>query len=139
MDHEAVLQRLREEEERTAIGWAGARGQEDQAAAIRELLERERSEPHSSITVKISMEDRHMRPVFVTLCRRYGLKPYREPRQRRSTYMLKGPETFVQEVLLPLFNACEEIVRVEVNRWLLGLMASFNEESTDHRSAPPSP
>ncbi len=33
------------------------------------------------------------------LCRRYGLKPYRYHRQRRTTVMVRAPRRFLDEVL----------------------------------------
>jgi len=87
MDLDGLLRRLREEEERTAVGWAGALGEEDPAAALREVLRQERSRPHATIKAKVRMEDPQARLLFVTLCKRYGLRVYRGPRQRRGTYM----------------------------------------------------
>jgi hypothetical protein len=41
----------------------------------------------------------------VALCRRYELKPYREPRQRSSTILLRAPQAFHQNTLWPEFEA----------------------------------
>lgn len=126
MDREALLQRLREAEERMATGWTGARGQTDPAGALRALLETERSGPHESVEVTVRLHERHMRVVFMTLCRRYGLEPYREPRQRRTSFNLKAPATFLEKVFWPLFNTCEQLIRQEVDRWVMDLIAELN-------------
>lgn len=126
MDREALLRGLREAEERMAVGWAGARGQRDAAAALREVLEKERSGPHESVEVTVRLHERHMRLVFMTLCRRYGLEPYREPRQRRTSFNLKAPATFLDKVFWPLFKTCEEMVRREVDKWVIDLIHEFN-------------
>ena len=126
MDREGLLRQLREAEERMAIGWVGARGQADAALALRELLKEERSRPHESVEVTVRLHERHMRLVFVTLCRRYGLEPCREPRQRLTSFNLKAPATFLEKVFWPLFNTCEELVRKEVDRWMIDLIAEFN-------------
>jgi hypothetical protein len=39
----------------------------------------------------------------VALCRRYGLKPYRYPRQKRTTVMVRIPRGFHDKVLWPEF------------------------------------
>ena len=47
------------------------------------------------------IRDRHL---FVALCRRYGLKPYRYRRQRRTTVMVRAPRRFIEQVLWPEFR-----------------------------------
>jgi len=128
MDREAVLRELREAEERVAVGWTGARGQADPPGALRELLDKERSSPGASVQVRARMEGPLMSAIFLSLCRRYGLEPYRNPGQKKTTYMLEGPETFVQEVFWPLFNACDAIIRKPAHRWVAGVLADFGDE-----------
>ncbi|MFL9828176.1 hypothetical protein ABTU92_25370, partial [Rhodoplanes sp. SY1] len=41
--------------------------------------------------------------LFIALCRRYGLKPFRYRRQRRNTVMVRVPQGFVDQVLWPEF------------------------------------
>ncbi len=49
------------------------------------------------IEMKFSLPDAWSRQLFVALSRRYGLKPYRYPRQRRTTVVLSAPERFISE------------------------------------------
>src|ERR1700722_3491498 len=42
--------------------------------------------------------------LFLALCRRYGLKPYREPGRRYSTVQLRAPRTFHDRTLWPEFQ-----------------------------------
>jgi hypothetical protein len=70
--------------------------------------------------------DRWHRRLFLALCRRYGLKPYRHPRQRHSTVVLRAPRSFINNTLWPEFlqikraldeylnEATERIIREEV-------------------------
>ena len=72
------------------------------------------------------LPDRWNRRLFLALCRRYGLKPYRYPRQRHSTVVLRAPESFIHKTLWPeyieiaraldeyLNEATERIIRDEV-------------------------
>ncbi len=78
------------------------------------LGELERRDP--AIEMQFSMPDQWSRRLFLALCRRYGLLPYRHRRQRLTTVMVRVPRGFVDEVLWPEF--------VELNR---ALVAYLNE------------
>lgn len=56
------------------------------------------------VEMQFSLGDQWSRRLFLALCRRYGLAPYRLYRQRLSTVMLKAPRRFVEEVLWPEFE-----------------------------------
>jgi hypothetical protein len=56
------------------------------------------------IVMVYSLPDPWKRKLFLALCRRYGLKPYREYRQRWSTVQLRAPETFQRKALWPEFE-----------------------------------
>jgi hypothetical protein len=51
------------------------------------------------------LPDPWKRRLFVALCRRYGLKPYREPGRRYSTVQLRAPRTFQDGTLWPEYQA----------------------------------
>jgi len=57
------------------------------------------------IVMSYSLPDPWKRKLFVALCRRYGLTPYREYRQRSSTVMLRAPEAFHNKTLWPEYRA----------------------------------
>jgi hypothetical protein len=61
------------------------------------LAETERRDP--PVEMQFSLGDPWSRHLFVALCRRYGLKPYRYPRQRRTTVMVRAPRRFIEDVL----------------------------------------
>ena len=52
----------------------------------------------------------HVR-LFLALCRRYGLKPYRRHGQRRTTLMLMVVPSFVDDLLWPEYNQLAEALR----------------------------
>jgi hypothetical protein len=56
------------------------------------------------VEMQFSLADQWSRRLFLALCRRYGLSPYRLYRQRLTTVMLKVPRRFVEEVLWPEFE-----------------------------------
>jgi hypothetical protein len=76
------------------------------------LAELEQSDPATEM--QFSLPDLWSRKLFLALCRRYGLKPYRLARQRATTVMLRVPKKFVDQVLLPEFRE----LNVELARYL---------------------
>ena len=78
------------------------------------------------IEMNFRLPDRWNRRLFTALCRRYGLHPYRYPRQRYSTVVLRAPASFLNGTLWPEFlqiktaldeylhEATERIIREEV-------------------------
>jgi len=66
------------------------------------------------VELQFSMPDAWSRQLFVALCRRYGLKPYRYPRQRRTTVMLRMPRGFSDTVLWPEFLELDRALRAHL-------------------------
>ncbi len=56
------------------------------------------------IEVKFSISDVWSRQLFVALCRRYGLRPFRYRRMHRQTIIIRAPKSFVEQVLWPEFE-----------------------------------
>jgi hypothetical protein len=124
-------QELRQKMRKIAALFEGAttEGERDAAAAalarVRAALNSaEQAEP--TIEQQFSLHHRWNRQLFMALCRRYGLQPYRYRRQRYSTVMLRAPESFIDNTLWPeylqissvleeyLDGATERIIREEV-------------------------
>jgi hypothetical protein len=124
-------QQLREKLRKiTALFEGAATPGERQAAAAamdrlrKALNETVRTEPLPE--TKFTMADQWQRRLFLALCRRYGLKPYRNKGQRYTTVMLRAPRSFVHNTLWPeyvelqsalhayLTEATERIIREEV-------------------------
>lgn len=72
-------------------------------ARLREMGGRERP-----VEVRFSLHDPWSRRLFIALCRRYGLRPYRYPRMRQQSVVVNAPETFVDNVLWPEFQQIDE-------------------------------
>lgn len=124
-------QELRQKLRKIAALFEGATsaGERDAAAAalnrIRGAL-KAAEKTERTIEMNFRLPDRWSRRLFLALCRRYGLKPFRYPRQRHSTVVLRAPETFINETLWPeyleisralenyLNDATERIIREEV-------------------------
>src|SRR5687767_11834400 len=79
---------------------AARRAAERIRARLTELRGREQETEY-----RYSLPDPWKRKLFLALCRRYGLKPYRERGQRYSSVMLRAPKTFQDKTLWPEFMA----------------------------------
>ena len=66
------------------------------------LAEVSRGDP--PVELQFSLPDSWSVRLFVALCRRYGLRPYRYPRQRRTTIVVRAPKRFVDEVVWKQFS-----------------------------------
>jgi hypothetical protein len=54
--------------------------------------------------IRFSIPDSWLRQLFIALCRRYGINPYRYRRMHRQTVIVKGPKSFIEQVLWPEFR-----------------------------------
>ncbi len=116
MNDEAFLRAKLRKLEALFVG-AGTPGEKAAAEAGLErirarLAELERSD--SPIEMQFSLPDQWTRKLFLALCRRYGLKPYRLHRQRTTTVMLRVPKQFLDQVLWPEFKE----LSAELSRYL---------------------
>ncbi len=115
MDERRLVEKLRAIE---AL-FAGATTPGERAAAQgakERILERlaavERTEP--AVEYRFKLADDWSRRVFLALLRRYGIKPYRHKRQRRTTVMAKVPRRFVEETLWPEFEQLSSTLRAHL-------------------------
>ena len=105
--------------------FAGAATPGEKAAAgaaaerIRERLGRTagKEEP---VELKFSISDIWSRQLFIALCRRYGLRPFRHRRMHRQTIMVKAPKSFIEQVLWPEFQ--------ELNAALIAYLSEITEK-----------
>jgi hypothetical protein len=81
--------------ERTAAGAAAER-------LRAKLDEAARSDP--PIEMKFTLPDLWSTRLFIALCRRYGFRPFRYPRLRFTTVMVKAPRRLFEEVVWREFN-----------------------------------
>jgi len=72
--------------------------------------------------------------LFLRLCARYGLRPYRRRRQKPTTMMVRAPQGFVTKVLWPQFQAMLKVfaeANVEVaNEILVGWLGAEEASTT---------
>jgi hypothetical protein len=63
------------------------------------------------IEMRFTLSDPWGRKMFLALCRRYGLKPYRYPRMHKQTVMVRAPRSFIDGVLWPEYLEVERVLR----------------------------
>lgn len=93
---------------------AGTAGERFAAEAALERIRArlaELGQQDPSIEVQFSLPDQWSRHLFLALCRRYDLKPYRLYRQRRTTVMVRAPKRFLDEVLWPEFSELDQALQ----------------------------
>jgi hypothetical protein len=116
MDESALQAKLRKIEALHAGTTSAGEREAARLAADRiraRLAEYRASEP--DIVMVYTLPDPWKRKLFLALCRRYGLKPYREYRQRYSTVQVRAPEGFHQKTLWPEFVALSEELHAHLN------------------------
>lgn len=106
-------QRLRKKLRKIEALFAGATTQGEQAAAsaaaerIRtQFAQTSAREPAEEF--KFSISDPWSRQLFIALCRRYGLRPFRYTRMHRQTVMVPAPASVVNGTLWPEFLELSE-------------------------------
>jgi len=113
MDEARLIDKLRSVE--ALFAGATTPGERDAAGRARErILERlrrtERQDP--PVEYRFAVGDPWSRKVFLALLRRYDIRPYRYPRQRRSTVMARVSRRFVQETLWPEYQRIAETLHL---------------------------
>ena len=104
---------LREKLRKIEALFAGAATPGEKAAAgaaaerIRERLKKSEGKERP-VEVKFSLPDPWSRQMFIALCRRYGIRPYRYPRMRRQSIVVRAPNSFINDVLWPEFEDINE-------------------------------
>jgi len=124
-------QELRQKLQKISALFEGATtaGERDAAAAAIDRVRKALAaveQVEQPVETQFKLVDRWNRRLFTALCRRYGLKPYRYPRQRYSTVTVRAPRSFINNTLWPEFlqiktaldeylnEATERIIREEV-------------------------
>ena len=113
-------QELREKLRKIAALFEGTTNSGEREAAeaalnrVRAALAAAEKTEHS-IEMSFRLPDPWKRRAFLALCRRYGLRPYRYPRQRYSTILVRAPESFINRTLWPEYldisRALDEYLR----------------------------
>jgi len=97
---------------------ASTAGERNAAQAARERIQVKLAEMEtreSPVEMRFTLGDGWNLKLFLALCRRYGLEPYRKRGQRRTTVMLKVVPSFGNDLLWPEFTQLAEALRAYLN------------------------
>ena len=116
---------------------AGTAGERSAAEAALErvrvrLVEIGQQDP--PVEMQFSVPDQWSRHLFLALCRRYGLQPYRLYRQRRNTIMVRAPRGFIDQVLWSEFTELDRTLQAYLHEVTLRIIRE--EVHTDASEAP---
>ena len=93
-------------------------GERDAAAAainrVKSALTAEQKR-EKLIEMRFSLPDRWHRRLFMALCRRYGVEPYRYRGQHRSSLMVRLPRSFIEGVLWPEYLEIKQVLDEYLN------------------------
>jgi hypothetical protein len=86
-------------------------GERDAAGRARERIIARLTELKATRSVEWRFSlDSYTRHLLIALARRYGLQPYRYHGQRRSTLIIRAPESFLKEVFLPEYDRMVDVL-----------------------------
>jgi len=116
-DHDRLLETLR----RIEALHAGAATEGERAAAefARQRISarlRQYAVADPPVEYRFTLNNAWSRKLFLALLRRYGIRPYRYPRQRYTTVMARVPNSFVNETLWPEFEELSAALESHLDR-----------------------
>lgn len=121
---------------------AATAGERDAAAAARDRIRnrlRQLQSEDAPVEYSFKLPDHWSQRLLVALLRRYQIRPYRYPRQRRTTIMARVPKRFVDEVLWPEFQELNRVLRqylADVTERVIATALEPDASEVEERSAP---
>jgi hypothetical protein len=89
-------------------------------ARILERLKKERA--LGEVEMTFNLQNPWSARLFIALCRRYELKPYRYRRQRRTTLNVRAPRNFLNGTLWPEFLAIDHELMAHLHEVTEGII-----------------
>lgn len=122
MEVEVVVRALVEAEEFAARRWCSGdvTDARESLRALRREMGRREGEAYE---LKATDLGRSGQILLLMLAGRYDVKALRRKRQRHDTVILAGPETFLEEVLWPMYSRQLDAVVAGHDRWLNGVLS----------------
>lgn len=123
--------------------FAGAKtpGEREAAGAAAERIRARLGEigaREAAVEMRFSIHDPWSRKLFLALSRRYGIEPYRYPRMKRQSLVVKAPRSFVEGVLWPEFSQLNEALSsylLSVTERVIGDVVHRNTGEAEERHA----
>jgi len=93
----------------------GAKSEGERLAAIGAKERLTRKKEDEEIEYRIHTPDLWRKKLFMALCRKHGLKPYRYYRQKYTTVMVRVSKSFLDEVLWKEYEKLSEKLKVLID------------------------
>lgn len=141
LDEQALLDKLRRVE--ALFSGAATAGERDAAEAARERIQGRLAALEAQappVEYRFRLDDPWARRLFVALLRRYGLRPYRYPRQRQASVMVRVSKRFVDEILWPEFQELSKTLRQYLSEVTERVVSqALHEDAADAEVVPEPP
>jgi hypothetical protein len=85
-------------------------------------------EREPDVEARLSVPTPSSQQVLLVVCRRFGLRLYRLPRQRSSTMCVQVPPGFLREVLHPVLQGMAEVVEEAAHRQTIDILERWSPE-----------
>lgn len=109
MTREEIIEKIRKVE--ALFSGTDSAGEKQAAGdALDRLKAQLGAAPEPDEEFRISMPDPWKRQLFMALCRRNGIQPYRYYRQRYSTVVLRATPSMVNRILWPQFEELSKLL-----------------------------
>lgn len=80
----------------------------------------------------LTLDNRWSKTLFIALCRRYDLHPYRYARQRQTTVKIKTSQDFMDNVLWPEYQALNNVLLEYINEITIKIITEeIHQNTTD--------
>ena len=90
------------------------------------------------VELHYSLADPWKRRLFLALCRRYGLKPFREAGRRYTTVQVRAPQVFQDKTLWPELLALAEELDAHLEALTTQVIReAINDDVSEPAEAPP--
>lgn len=138
-DEARLLEKLRDIE--ALFAGATTDGERVAAAEARKRIQlrlKAMEEAEPPVEYKFSVGDGWSMKLFMALCRRYDIKPFRYRGQRRTTLMAKVSRRFVDETLWPEFQQLSAVLRRHLDTVTNRIIAAaIHQDTSDVVDAEP--
>lgn len=108
---------------------AGTEGERQAAIFAKERLEKIKH--FEEIEYSISTQDMWHKKLFIAICHKYNLKPYRYYRQKHTTAMVRVSKSFIDEVVWPEYLKFAKILEELVDEITAEVISKIHKDESE--------
>ncbi len=122
-----ILEKIRKVE--ALIERAGTEGERKSAISAKERLEK--SVHHEELEYTIHLRDMWHKKLFLALCHKYGLSPYRYYRQKYTTAMVKVSKTLLDDIVWPEYLKFSKVLEELVDEITAEVISKIHKDESE--------